>query len=166
MHMRTHLEGKTCSSSQTEKVVVLEDEMEIIDLISSYQRKKTADSTTQTEDIKTTDGCTQTRGNMPKVTSQDASMQTDPADLSIVAAKLDEILMLLRANMNNNSLNVSDVLKWVNTNTSTPLPGMQSVTIVPVEDVVMEVPGTSAAEPTSPIFHSEVLRVSLIQNKV
>ena len=157
MHLRTHLEGKTCSSSQTEKVVVLEDEMEIIDLISSYQRKKTADSTTQTEDIKTTDGCTQTRGNMPKVTSQDASMQTDPADLSIVAAKLDEILMLLRANMNNNSLNVSDVLKWVNTNTSTPLPGMQSVTIVPVEDVVMEVPGTSAAEPTSPIFHSEVL---------
>ena len=103
---------------------------------------------------------------MPKVTSQDASMQTDPADLSIVASKLNEILMLLRENMNNNSLNMSDVLKWVNTNTSTPLPGMQSVTIMPVEDVVIEVPGTSAAEPTSPIFHSEVLRVSLIQNKV
>ena len=83
-----------------------------------------------------------------------------------LTSKLDEILMLLRANMTNNSLNVSDVLQWVKTNTSTPLPGMQSVTIVPVEDVVMEVPGTSAAEPTSPIFHSEVLRVSLIQNKV
>ena len=66
MHMRTHLEGKTCSSSQTEKVVVLEDEMEIIDLISSYQRKKTADSTTQTVDIRTTDGCNQTRGKCQK----------------------------------------------------------------------------------------------------
>ena len=95
---------------------------------------------------------------MPKVTSQDASMQPDPADLSIVAAKLDEILMLLRANMNNNSLNVSDVLKWVNTNTSTPLPGMQSVTIVPVEDVVMEVPGTSAADPTSLIYFTAMLK--------
>ena len=76
-----------------------------------------------------------------------------------LTSKLDEILMLLRANMTNNSLNVSlDVLQWVKTNTSTPLPGMQSVTIVPVEDVVMEVPGTSAAEPTSLIFHSKAQR--------
>lgn len=64
LHMRTHKEGKMCSSSQTEKVVVIEDEAEILDLIAS-RKKKMVDSATQTENTAqmTTDGYSQTNRN-------------------------------------------------------------------------------------------------------
>ena len=35
LQMRTHLEGKICSSSQTENVVVLEYEVEVLELVFS-----------------------------------------------------------------------------------------------------------------------------------
>ena len=158
LQMRTHLEGKICSSSQTEKVVVLEDEMEVLELVSSVEKKKTTDGTTQTDHRRTKDTSTQTRSFPSPATSLDCAVQTDPADLSIITTKLDEIMQMLTAINSNSSLNVSDVMKWVNSNTSTPLPGMQTVTILPAEEVpvVMEVP-TYEVQPTSPILHSEAV---------
>lgn len=156
LQMRTHKEGKMCSSSQTEKVVIIEDEAEILDLIAS-KKKTMVDSATQTEntaqnaDQRTTDSCSQTDENHSKNSSDSKSIQTDPADLSVVTSKLDEILSLLKRKKE--PLNVSDVLRWVTSTTSTPVPGLQSVTIVPVEEDSI----LGAREPTSPVFNSEVV---------
>ena len=46
-------------------------------------------------------------------------------------------MQMLIAINNNSSRNVSYVMKGVNSNTSTPLPGMQTVTIVPAEEVTV-----------------------------
>lgn len=152
LHMRTHKEGKMCSSSQTEKVVVIEDEAEILDLIVS-RKKKMVDSATQTENTaqRTTDGYSQTDRNHLQNSSDHKCIQSDPADLSAVSSKLDEILSILKRKKE--PMNVSDVLRWVTSTTSTPLPGMQSVTIVPVEEDSI----LGAREPTSPVLNSEVV---------
>ena len=107
------------------------------ELVSSVERKTTTDGTTQTDDRRTKDTSTQTRSFPSPATSLDCAVQTDPADLSIITTKLDESMQMLIAINNNSSRNVSYVMKGVNSNRSTPLPGMQTVTIVPAEEVTV-----------------------------
>lgn len=111
------------------------------------------DSATQTENTaqRTTDGYSQTDRNHLQNSSDHKCIQSDPADLSAVSSKLDEILSILK--MKKEPMNVSDVLRWITSTTSTPLPGMQSVTIVPVEEDSI----LGAREPTSPGLNSEVV---------
>lgn len=87
--MRTHKEGKMCSTSQTQKVIVIEDEAEILDLIAS-RKKKMVDSATQTENTaqRTTDSCSQTDRKYLQNSSDNKCIQSDPADLSAVSSKL------------------------------------------------------------------------------
>lgn len=107
------------------------------ELVSSVERNTTTEGTTQTDDRRTKDTSTQTRSFPSPATSLDCAAQTDPADLSIITTKLDESMQMLIAINNNSSRNVSYVMKGVNSNTSTPLPGMQTVTIVPAEEVTV-----------------------------
>uniref|UniRef100_A0A8W8NIA9 Uncharacterized protein n=1 Tax=Magallana gigas TaxID=29159 RepID=A0A8W8NIA9_MAGGI len=107
------------------------------------------DSATQTENTaqRTTDGYSQTDRNHLQNSSDHKCIQSDPADLSAVSSKLDEILSILKRKKE--PMNVSDVLRWVTSTTSTTLPGMQSVTIVPVEEDSI----LGAREPTSPVLN-------------
>lgn len=111
------------------------------------------DCATQTENTaqRTTDGYSQKDRNHLQNSSDHKCIQSDPADLSAVSSKLDEILSILKRKKE--PLNVSDVLRWVTSTTSTPLPGMQSVTIVSVEEDSI----LGAREPTSPVLNSEVV---------
>lgn len=111
------------------------------------------DSATQTQNTaqRTTDCYSQTDRNHLQNSSDHKCIQSDPADLSAVSSKLDEILSIFKRKKE--PLNVSDVLRWVTSTTSTPLPGMQSVTIVPVEEDSI----LGAREPTSPVLNSEVV---------
>lgn len=111
------------------------------------------DSATQAENTaqRTTDDHSQTDRNHVQNSSEHKCIQSDRADLSAVSSKLDEILSILKRKKE--QLNVSDVLRWVTSTTSTPLPGMQSVTIVPVEEDSI----LGAREPTSPVLNSEVV---------
>lgn len=99
-----------CSTSQTQKVIVIEDEAEILDLIAS-RKKKMVDSATQTENTaqRTTDGYSQTDRNHLQNSSDHKCIQSDPADLSAVSSKLDEILSILKRKKE--PMNVSDVLR-------------------------------------------------------
>lgn len=75
--------------------------------------------------------------------------RTPPTTSAFKAIQPDEILSILKRKKE--PMNVSDVLRWVTSTTSTPLPGMQSVTIVSVEEDSI----LGAREPTSPVLNSE-----------
>lgn len=77
--------------------------------------------------------------------------RTPPTTSAFKAIQPDEILSILKRKKE--PMNVSDVLRWITSTTSTPLPGMQSVTIVPVEEDSI----LGAREPTSPGLNSEVV---------
>jgi hypothetical protein len=144
LQMTYFSEGKICSSSQTDQVVVIQDEQEIIDLVAQQKetRKETTEVSTQTDIVEFVSSIS----------------QTDPPnqDLAAVHQKLDDILAILQAGQDNSlkCANVSDIVRWVAANTSTPQPGCSSVTIVPVEETVLEIPATERCD-ASPLHYSE-----------
>ena len=84
------------------------------------------------------------------------SVQTDQQDVShhvtVLNRKLDEILDPLRGTLDasNKVNNLSDIVRWVSQNTSTPQPG-GSVTIFPVEDQFLEIHSRTITLTTSPV---------------
>ncbi|XP_062599176.1 uncharacterized protein LOC134260608 [Saccostrea cucullata] len=151
-------DNKICTSSQTEKVVVIQDETEITDLLAKQnEAKKRKTVSTQTDSR----------------TSCEASVQTESygGEQSSVHGKLDEILSILRATSadlslkTNNIANVSDIVRWVTENTSTPKPGLPSITIVPVEDSILEIPARyrPSATPVIEVIQEEEKRPSPVK---
>ncbi|XP_062612437.1 uncharacterized protein LOC134274201 [Saccostrea cucullata] len=151
LQMNYFKQNKICTSSQTEKVVVIQDEQEIVDLLSS--NKKCHHKATQMDDTDSRD-INQVR---EMSTQTDGRMQTEAQDLTEVNRKLDEILSLLHGAIDNSMRvnNVSDIVRWVTANTSTPQPGVSSVTIVPVEEAsILELP-IREENRTSPVIATE-----------
>ncbi|XP_048770551.2 uncharacterized protein LOC125676772 [Ostrea edulis] len=136
LQMKHFSAGKICSSSQTEQVVVIEDEQEIVDLISKQNGKKESrEVSTQTDTVECLSSSVQTDSPNP--------------DLAAIHRKLDEILGILHGGLDNSLKynNISDIVRWVTDNTSTPQPGCASVTILPVEEAVLPAHCETVASP-------------------
>ena len=142
LQMRCFQRNHLSTASQTDKVVVVQDEKEIIDLLAKQNHGKEASAQTET--------------SQPTNSTKDMSVQTDQQDVShhvtVLNRKLDEILDLLRGTLDasNKVNNLSDIVRWVSQNTSTPQPG-GSVTIFPVEDQFLEIPARTITITTSPV---------------
>ncbi|XP_061191719.1 uncharacterized protein LOC133199937 [Saccostrea echinata] len=152
LQMNYFKQNKICTSSQTEKVVVIQDEQEIVDLLSS--NKKCHHKATQM------DNDSRDMYQVREISTQtDNNMQTEAQDLTAVNLKLDEILSLLHGAIDNSMRvnNVSEIVRWVTANTSTPQPGMPTVSIVPVEESsILELP-IREENKTSPVISTEAV---------
>ncbi|XP_062622053.1 uncharacterized protein LOC134283555 [Saccostrea cucullata] len=171
-----HEAGKVSSTSQTDKVIVVQDEKEILELISGSNK---TDSTVQTSPASSVGRATQTSVVKSSV-MMDAAVQAEapnhqnphnPHESGTLHEKLDEILAILRGQQQcDRSISASEVYRWAvnNVPNGSTIQTTPSITIIPPEEptstpVIQEIAVKTMNIPTivselSPINNSENCR--------